>query len=32
MRWFHRKVDGGMAFEDTFRRTLNRVRYRNATG
>jgi peptidoglycan/xylan/chitin deacetylase (PgdA/CDA1 family) len=32
MRWFHRKADGGMAFEDTFRRTLNRVRYRNATG
>jgi len=32
MRWFHHKVEGGMAFEDTFRRTLNRVRYRNATG
>ena len=32
MRWFHRKVDGGMAFEDTFRRAANRIRYRNATG
>lgn len=32
MTWFHRKADGGMAFEDTFRRALNRVRYRNATG
>jgi peptidoglycan/xylan/chitin deacetylase (PgdA/CDA1 family) len=32
MTYFHRKVDGGMAFEDTFRRALNRVRYRNATG
>jgi peptidoglycan/xylan/chitin deacetylase (PgdA/CDA1 family) len=32
MTWFERKADGGMAFEDTFRRALNRVRYRHATG
>ncbi|HEX8802651.1 MAG TPA: polysaccharide deacetylase family protein [Acidimicrobiales bacterium] len=27
MDWFVRKAEGGMALEDTFRRTLNRVRY-----
>jgi peptidoglycan/xylan/chitin deacetylase (PgdA/CDA1 family) len=26
-RWFRRKADGGMAFEDALRRRLNRVRY-----
>lgn len=30
--FFQRKADGGMAFEDTFRRAMNRVRYRGATG
>ena len=29
--FFQRKADGGMAFEDTFRRAVNRVRYRGAT-
>jgi peptidoglycan/xylan/chitin deacetylase (PgdA/CDA1 family) len=32
MEFFHRKAEGGMAFEDTFRRAANRIRYRNATG
>jgi peptidoglycan/xylan/chitin deacetylase (PgdA/CDA1 family) len=32
MEYFVRKAEGGMAFEDTFRRAANRVRYRNATG
>lgn len=31
MTWFHRKLAGGMAFEDTLRRTLNRRRYAGAT-
>jgi peptidoglycan/xylan/chitin deacetylase (PgdA/CDA1 family) len=31
MDWFMRKADGGMALEDTVRRTLNRLRYANAT-
>jgi peptidoglycan/xylan/chitin deacetylase (PgdA/CDA1 family) len=31
MRWFRHKVAGGMAFEDTLRRTLNRRRYAGAT-
>jgi peptidoglycan/xylan/chitin deacetylase (PgdA/CDA1 family) len=31
MRWFHRKVAGGMAFEDTLRRLVNRRRYAGAT-
>jgi peptidoglycan/xylan/chitin deacetylase (PgdA/CDA1 family) len=31
MRWFKRKVDGGMALEDSFRRLLNRRRYAKAT-
>jgi peptidoglycan/xylan/chitin deacetylase (PgdA/CDA1 family) len=30
--YFQRKADGGMALEDSFRRALNRVRYRGATG
>jgi peptidoglycan/xylan/chitin deacetylase (PgdA/CDA1 family) len=30
--WFQRKAEGGMALEDSFRRALNRVRYRRATG
>jgi peptidoglycan/xylan/chitin deacetylase (PgdA/CDA1 family) len=30
-RWFEAKVRGGMAFEDTLRRTINRARYRGAT-
>lgn len=30
--YFRRKADGGMALEDSFRRALNRVRYRGATG
>ena len=30
--YFQRKADGGMALEDSFRRMLNRVRYRGATG
>jgi peptidoglycan/xylan/chitin deacetylase (PgdA/CDA1 family) len=29
--FFQRKADGGLAFEDSFRRALNRVRYRGAT-
>lgn len=32
MEFFHLKAEGGMAFEDTFRRAANRIRYRNATG
>jgi peptidoglycan/xylan/chitin deacetylase (PgdA/CDA1 family) len=32
MEYFHHKAEGGMAFEDTFRRAANRIRYRNATG
>ncbi len=31
MRWFEAKVDGGMAFEDTLRRLVNRRRYAGAT-
>jgi peptidoglycan/xylan/chitin deacetylase (PgdA/CDA1 family) len=31
MRWFRRKVDGGMAVEDDLRRAANRVRYAGAT-
>jgi hypothetical protein len=31
MRWFTRKVRGGMRFEDTLRTTLNRRRYAGAT-
>jgi len=31
MRWFARKVRGGMAFEDSLRRRLNRRRYVGAT-
>jgi peptidoglycan/xylan/chitin deacetylase (PgdA/CDA1 family) len=31
MRWFAHKVAGGMAFEDTLRRTINRRRYAEAT-
>ena len=30
--FFVRKANGGMALEDTFRRAMNRVRYRAATG
>lgn len=30
--YFQRKADGGMAFEDAFRRAVNRVRYRAAAG
>lgn len=30
MRWFRRKVDGGMALEDTLRRWANRRRYAGA--
>jgi peptidoglycan/xylan/chitin deacetylase (PgdA/CDA1 family) len=31
MRWFRHKVAGGMAFEDTLRRAINRRRYAGAT-
>jgi peptidoglycan/xylan/chitin deacetylase (PgdA/CDA1 family) len=31
MRWFRRKLAGGMAFEDTLRGALNRRRYAGAT-
>ena len=31
MRWFDRKASGGMGFEDTLRRVLNRRRYAGAT-
>ena len=31
MRWFSRKLDGGMALEDSLRRALNRRRYAGAT-
>jgi peptidoglycan/xylan/chitin deacetylase (PgdA/CDA1 family) len=31
-RWFERKAHGGMALEDTFRRAVNRLRYRTAAG
>ena len=31
MRWFRHKVGGGMAFEDTLRRAVNRKRYANTT-
>jgi peptidoglycan/xylan/chitin deacetylase (PgdA/CDA1 family) len=31
MDWFVRKAQGGMAIEDTFRRTLNRLRYAGAS-
>ena len=30
-RWFEAKARGGMAFEDTLRRTINKARYRGAT-
>jgi peptidoglycan/xylan/chitin deacetylase (PgdA/CDA1 family) len=30
-RWFEAKARGGMAFEDTLRRTVNQVRYRGKT-
>jgi peptidoglycan/xylan/chitin deacetylase (PgdA/CDA1 family) len=30
MRWFHRKVNGGMTLEDDFRRAANRLRYAGA--
>jgi peptidoglycan/xylan/chitin deacetylase (PgdA/CDA1 family) len=30
MQYFERKLDGGMAFEDTLRRAVNRVRYAKA--
>jgi len=30
--FFQRKAAGGMALEDTFRRAMNKVRYRGATG
>jgi len=30
-RWFEAKARGGMAFEDTLRRTINKARYRHAT-
>ncbi|MCU1499945.1 MAG: Polysaccharide deacetylase [Acidimicrobiales bacterium] len=30
MDWFGRKVEGGLGLEDAARRTVNRVRYRNA--
>jgi len=30
-RWFEAKARGGMAFEDTLRRTINKARYRTAT-
>lgn len=31
LEWFEKKVDGGLALEDSVRRTVNRVRYRGAT-
>ncbi len=31
MRWFRRKVAGGMRFEDDVRRIVNRRRYASAT-
>ena len=31
MRWFECKLDGGMAFEDSLRRVINRRRYAGAT-
>jgi peptidoglycan/xylan/chitin deacetylase (PgdA/CDA1 family) len=31
MRWFSRKLDGGMGFEDSLRRVVNRRRYAGAT-
>jgi hypothetical protein len=31
LRWFERKVAGGMALEDALRRLLNRRRYASAT-
>jgi peptidoglycan/xylan/chitin deacetylase (PgdA/CDA1 family) len=31
MRWFRRKAAGGLGFEDTVRRAVNRRRYANAT-
>jgi hypothetical protein len=31
MRWFRHKAAGGLAFEDTMRRALNRGRYATAT-
>jgi peptidoglycan/xylan/chitin deacetylase (PgdA/CDA1 family) len=30
-RWFRQKVAGGMSFEDTLRRAINRRRYKSAT-
>ena len=31
MQFFERKLAGGMALEDSFRRAMNRVRYAKAT-
>ena len=31
MRWFRHKAAGGLGFEDTLRRLLNRGRYASAT-
>jgi peptidoglycan/xylan/chitin deacetylase (PgdA/CDA1 family) len=31
MRWFEAKTRGGLAFEDTLRRTINKARYRSKT-
>ena len=31
MRWFDRKLDGGMGFEDGMRRIVDRRRYAGAT-
>ena len=31
MRWFRHKAAGGLGFEDTVRRALNRRRYANGT-
>ena len=31
MRWFRRKVQGGMALEDDLRRVANRLRYAGAS-
>jgi len=30
MRWFNAKLDGGLAFEESIRRTINRARYAGA--
>ena len=31
MRWFNAKLNGGLAFEESIRRTINRARYAGAT-